>query len=328
MPQFTDLFSFLFSIHQFTDFFPFLFPICFRYTQRAACAKAEDGVQSCVKCVVCHRPLTLYCLTCKLSASQIPTPQSPPLQGALRTSVRRKRRAPLPPEKDSSRAFSLSQASCVTLSSQHVPSMQVFLSEETGKSDRFHAEFRHEPVLGACMGTGLVEKSPDPVTEEIGNDGPLSDIKGEDDDVESEPSAGTADPDGSDRCVTKLEGSDSRSRTDAAGQKLVAAGSLVQASGIYSNISTGKHAEPARNVEAEEKEHASSPPQQPQAKMQKRRHPRGAENPSRSRRKCQGKGESSRTDANQSSASAVTLPGKWLVNKCSHSLMHRCSGLL
>ena len=301
-------------------FFPFVFPICFRYTQRAACTKDEDGVQSCVKCVICHRPLTLYCLTCKLSASQIPTPQSPPLQEALRTSVRCKRQAPLPSEKDSSRAFSLSQAPCVTSSSQHVPSMQVFPSEETGKSDRFHAEFRHEPVPGVCMGTGLVEKSPDPVTEEIGNDGPLSDIKGVDDDVESEPFAGAADPDGSDCCVTKLEGTDSISRTAAADQKLVVAGSLVQASSICSNVSTVKHAEPAWNVEGEEQEHASSLPQQPQAKKWKRGRPRGAEYPSRSKRKCQGKGESSSTDANQSSASAVTFPGKcWLTNAHAHS---------
>ena len=133
IPQFTDLFPLCFPYISSLMFFPFLFPVCFRYTQRAACTKAEDGVQSCVKCVICHRPLTLYCLTCKLSASQIPTLQSPPVQEALQTSVRCKRQALLPSEKDSSRAFSLSQASCLTLSSQHVPSMQAFPSEETGQ---------------------------------------------------------------------------------------------------------------------------------------------------------------------------------------------------
>ena len=274
----------------------------------SASTKAQEEVQSGAKCAICHSPLTLYCLTCKLpraklSSSQTPPPQSPALQRILKTSVslRQKQQLPLPSEKNSSEGHS--QASCLPLPSQQTLSVWRFSSDEDIKSHRFPADMRHEPV-----DTEMIEKSSGPVAEERQKEEPWSDVEAEDV-VEQKPTTDAVDPGSRDYSVTEHQGMDSSSnpKTHTTVQKLVVARSLLQADRIYANVYTVKHAEfPTQCVETDEGN--PSEPQQSEAREQKTGHTRRAAKPTRSKRKHKEKAASTSTDANQSSAS--TVPGK------------------
>ena len=295
---------------------------CSRYMHGSASTNAQGEVQSSAVCVVCHNPLTLYCLNCHLPrtkqlSSQIPPQQPPSSQRTPQTSAKRKPSSLSPFEKASSHGVR-SRGSRLALSPDQTPSSRTFPSGEAGQSHRFPVDIKPEPVAGTDM--DVTEKSGDPFTEEReieSSDGPVGSVEGESD-IESVANF-AADPESSEQCAVEMpshqsQGADSSSKTHATVEKLVGGSLLVlQPDNVYAIERTDDSTPNAKTEQS-----ASPQPQQSSVTGRKTTSLRRSEKHTPSKGKRKGKNAGPISDAEQPSASAAS--GK---NPFVQMLMHR-----